>query len=734
MTSFVRSRYGPSHPLIGSLVEKVSLPLLRWAGLIAMCYGPGGAYAARKGRELRDRINRGETIYLLGIGPSGHNSAAALVEVSRRGGIHPISNNEEERFSGRRHDDQFPARSIESLLEILAARGATTQNVLAVLTSWDYAQGLATCLRAAAEEFPAGLCLSRKASSPQMNPWHFVDAFRAPARLAETLRFPTRVPVIGMRHHDNHAYWAYAVSPFAGNGKDTIITVIDGFGDDASMSIYVANGCDVRRIRRARSLFDSLGMLYSVISSTQGGWTTLSSEGRFMGAAAWGDRNRLSNPFYRRLRQILLLEEDGRFSVNRSLINYHRRGLERPYAPGLDEILGSPIAQCRMWNPDAVFDVDAIANPPATQERVDKAAALQMVFEDALFHVVDGMIRATGSQQLILSGGTALNCIANMRLLEHFDEGYYRKSMARERSRLHLWVPPNPSDTGTAMGAAYQFAMRNGAPLGPKMTHAFLCGSPPSEQAIREALRASPDVGSRALGNVEDPSTLARVARLVSLIVAGDGVLGIYQGAAETGPRALGHRSILANPCNPMTRDVLNERVKFRERLRPLAPMLTLAEATRLFDLSEGASDDQYNAYNYMVLTAQARPEARRLVPAVIHEDGTSRLQIVRRETDRVSYAILKALGERIGVEAAVNTSLNVGAPICQSPQQALATLQRARGMTGLLMIAETGEAFLAWDETLAPHKDGGQQLTRWLEAWDAVETSNSALSPGQTR
>ena len=317
MTSVDRGIYAPSHPRLGNLVERVSLPLLRWAGRIAKCYSPDGAYAAHQGREFRERLHRGETVYLLGIGPSGHNSAAALVEVSRRGGICPISNNEEERFSGRRHDDRFPVRSIESVLEILAARGATTKDILAVLTSWDYAQGLATCLRAAAEELPGGLGLSRKASSPQMNPWHFVDAFRTPARLAETLRLPARVPVIGMRHHDNHAYWSYAVSPFAGNGKDTVITVIDGFGDDGSMSIYLANGCDVRRIRRAPSLFDSLGMLYSVISSTQGGWTTLSSEGRFMGAAAWGDRNRLTNPYYRRLRQILLLGEDGHISVNR---------------------------------------------------------------------------------------------------------------------------------------------------------------------------------------------------------------------------------------------------------------------------------------------------------------------------------------------------------------------------------------------------------------------------------
>jgi carbamoyltransferase len=376
-----------------------------------------------------------------------------------------------------------------------------------------------------------------------------------------------------------------------------------------------------------------------------------------------------------------------------------------------------------MWNPDAVFDVEAVANPPSTQERVDKAAALQMIFEDALIHIIEGLIRATRSHQLVLAGGTALNCIANMRLLDHFDDAFFRRALGQEHTRLHLWVPPNPSDTGTAMGAAYQFAMQSGAPLGPKMTHAFLCGMPPSRQAIREALGSSLDMGSVALGNVGDPSTLRRIARLVARLIAEDGVVGLYQGTAETGPRALGHRSILANPTHPRTREILNARVKFRERIRPLAPMLTIAEARRLFVLSEGASDDDYNAYNYMILTARATPEARRLIPAVVHEDGTSRLQIVRPETDPVSHAILQALGERIGVEAVVNTSLNVGAPICQSPEQALATLKRARGMTALLMIAEAGDAFLAWHEIVAHPKDGGRWLRESLEVWAEEES-----------
>src|SRR5207244_8717828 len=148
------------------------------------------------------------------------------------------------------------------------------------------------------------------------------------------------------------------------------------------------------------------------------------------------------------------------------------------------------------------------------------------------------------------------------------------------------------------------------------------------------------------------------------------GVIALYQGAAETGPRALGHRSILANPCDPTTRERLNERVKYREAIRPLAPMATMEAALQYFDLLAGADDADYNAYNYMVLTAHAKPQARAKVPAVIHADGTGRIQIVRAADDPLTHAYLKALGRRIGVEMSVNTSFNVAGPIAQTPKQ----------------------------------------------------------------
>lgn len=196
-----------------------------------------------------------------------------------------------------------------------------------------------------------------------------------------------------------------------------------------------------------------------------------------------------------------------------------------------------------------------------------------------------------------------------------------------------------------------------------------------------------------------------------------DAIFALYQGAAETGPRALGHRSILANPCNSQTRENLNARVKYREAIRPLAPMLTLDAAREFFELSDGASDADYNAYNYMVLTAHAKPQARAQIPSAVHADGTGRLQIVRENTDPLSYAYLKALGRRIGVEVAVNTSFNVAGPIAQTPRQALDTLRRSKGLDAVLMFSAEGPVFAALHGDAA---QSGGRFRQWLSAWQA--------------
>ena len=249
--------------------------------------------------------------------------------------------------------------------------------------------------------------------------------------------------------------------------------------------------------------------------------------------------------------------------------------------------------------------------------------------------------------------------------------------------------------------------------------HAFYCGTPSAEADIRAALDASPDVEWIELMSAKDAPARAQFADFMAYMTSQNAIFALYQGAAETGPRALGHRSILANPCNPNTRANLNAQVKYREAIRPLAPMLTLEAAKQFFELSEGASDADYNAYNYMVLTAHAKPEARTRIPSVVHADGTGRLQIVRENTDPLTYAYLKALGRRIGVEVAVNTSFNVAGPIAQTPAQALDTLRRSKGLDAVLMFSDEGPVFAAL-HTGTGGVGGGNRFRQWLAEWQA--------------
>jgi carbamoyltransferase len=340
--------------------------------------------------------------------------------------------------------------------------------------------------------------------------------------------------------------------------------------------------------------------------------------------------------------------------------------------------------------------VDDLRHSKITRDRVDAAAAVQMVFEDALFHIVDYLIRTTESDQLVLCGGTALNCVANMRLLQTFDEAYYSRVLG-QKTRLHIWVPPVPSDQGAVVGAAYQFAMRNGVRPEGKFPTPFLCGVPASSDEIEAALKESKLVHYDKLGNLNDSKRRGEIADWMAYVVSQNGVIGIFHGAAETGPRALGHRSILANPCNPRTLEVLNARVKLRERIRPLAPMVSFEEAAKWFELSPGAAQDGYDAYNYMVLTAVVRDRAKSVIPAVIHRDGTSRIQIVRKENNALMHDYLKCLRKYIGVEVSVNTSLNVGSPIVQTPSQALGIFERAKGLDGMFMVGEAGDVYMVW-------------------------------------
>jgi carbamoyltransferase len=713
-------RTGARHPRLGAAGFRFALPLLARFYAGKRFFRPNSDFAVQRLAAVRAKLDRGETVYLAGIGAAGtHNSGVALVEVTREGGPRLICNNEEERFSGTKHTTEYPRQAIDDLLKTMARIGIGADDIDAWLATWDYPALGATLFRSMLEELPGTLAMLRPGATPAFNLRHLDQGTRAPRHLSRQLDAKTPVSIIGMPHHDNHAWYSFAVSPFVHSERPVIIAVLDGTGDLGAISLYVVEGGKMRLLRCNHSVFDSLGAYYSVISSTQGGWTWLSSEGRYMGAAAYGDGDRKTNPFYAPLRDIFRLQPEGQVYLNRSLANWHRDIFHAPYSAELIRILGKPIPPKDMWNPDAVLRVEDIHHAKDTQDRLDKAAATQMVFEDALFHIIDYAIRETGSDQLVLTGGIGLNAVANMRVLEQFDQAYYDRALG-QRTRLHLWVPPTPADSGVTMGAAYLFAYLAGAGVGAPVDHAFYCGLPPTEAEIAAALDGAPDIGWMRLADVSDAAKRNAVADLMAYMVAQDGVIALVQGPAETGPRALGHRSILANPCNPLTREVLNERVKYREAIRPLAPMTTLEAAKLFFELSDGAADDSYNAYNYMVLTAHAKPGARERIPAVIHADGTGRLQIVREHTDPLTYAYLKALGRRIGVEVSVNTSFNVAGPIAQTPLQAVDTLRRSKGMDAVFLFAESGAVYAAWHGGEREAQEDGGRFRKWLAAWQA--------------
>jgi carbamoyltransferase len=713
-------RWGPRNPRLAKWGGRATvLALSRYLarhGLHRLESEPGSAALA----TLQQRVRSGQEAYVLGFNTASHNSGAALVRVSQQGGVELICNEEEERYRAVKHCHEYPEHSIDAVKQHMRMLGLGPEDLTACVSSWDYATLVNVLIvHPVLEEAPTSLALllpgksgREKAAASRSNAAALIQA---PKRLGHQFGLDRPMPIIGLRHHDSHAYLSYGVSPFAEGADPVMVIVIDGGGDDAHMSLYSAQNGELELLSaRGASQLESLGRMYGVLSSTQGGWPTLSSEGRYMGAAAWGDGKRLTNHYYRRLKHLFHFGSEGEVHLNRALANWTRSSWDTPYTPELIDILGEPIPLAQMWHPDAILKVEDIRHPRVTRDRVDKAAAVQMVFEDALIHIVDHMIRKTGSHRLVLTGGTALNCVANMRLLECFDRSWYERNLGRDDT-LHLWMPPIPGDAGTPIGAAYAFSMRAAPHPGPPLRHAFYCGIPAPTPEITATVAVEPTVGSISLGDCSDLDVMAQVADLLAYIVANDGIIGIYQGIAETGPRALGHRSIVANPCKADTRHRLNERVKHRELIRPLAPMLTRAAAERFFYLEEGASDDDYNAYNYMVLTAHARPEAKEAIPAVIHHDGTGRIQIVRPESDPFCHQYLRAMGRRAGVEASVNTSLNVGAPIAHTPAQAIDTLKRAHGMDGLLMIGGNSHATLVW---LEDRREIRTRLMDSISAW----------------
>jgi carbamoyltransferase len=382
--------------------------------------------------------------------------------------------------------------------------------------------------------------------------------------------------------------------------RSSSVLVLDGRGEHASHLAGRSVDGELE-ILAAQQLPHSLGLLYEEVTDHLG-FRRSSDEYKVMALAAYGRPAHL-----RELREAVRTTGDGGFTV----------------AP---IELDSLVKRVR-------------AGEPLTSEHADLAASVQLRLQEVLLELVRWLHARTGDRDLTMAGGVALNCVANSYLAE---QGPFER----------IWVQPAAGDAGTALGAALHVARALGDRVGPMRTAALGRGWTDEEL---EAWLATAKVAH------ERP---ADVADAVAEVVAADGVVGWFQGRSEYGPRALGHRSLLANAGRAANLERLNE-VKGREQFRPVAPMVLAERAAEVF---EGPMPSPY-----MLFTHRVRPEWRDRIPAVVHVDGSARIQTVDRDDEPLVARMLEAVERRTGVPVVVNTSLNTaGRPMVDDPRDAL--------------------------------------------------------------
>jgi carbamoyltransferase len=443
-----------------------------------------------------------------------------------------------------------------------------------------------------------------------------------------------RAQIHNVEHHQAHVASAFFVSPF----DEAAILSVDGFGDFCSTMTAVGRGNTYEVLDRV--LFPhSLGIYYAAITQWLG-FPEYGDEGKVMGLAPYGDEQ--AN--LKAMRDVLQTNGD-LFSLNLDYFTHDKEGVDMTWDEGSPRI-------GRIYS-DKLLETFGPAREPGseiTSHYEDVAAALQKRLEEVYLHVVERLQARTGMTNLCLAGGVALNAVANGRIRP-------------ETPFEGLYVQPAAGDSGTAVGAAYYvWNQALHRPRGFVMRHAYT-GPAYSEDAYADAVAAA-GLSARRLDDDElFPSVAERIA-------AGD-VVGWFQGRMEFGPRALGHRSIVADPRSAGMKDVLNARIKHRESFRPFAPSI-LAEAT-------GDWFDQDYESPFMVLVYKTKTGKLAELAAVNHVDDTGRVQTVERDVEPRYYRLIEEFGRLTGVPVVLNTSFNENEPIVMSPTQAIETFLKTR-------------------------------------------------------
>lgn len=567
---------------------------------------------------------------ILGISALYHDSAAALIVDGR-----VVAAAQEERFTRIKQDARFPEHAIRYVLAEAEIDGAAIDHVVFYEKPFLKFERLLDTYFAFA---PVGFGSFRAAMPVWAREKLFQRSLLAKAleRIDPAMGNPEKLRF--SEHHLSHAASAFYPSPF----ESAAVLTMDGVGEWATTSAGVGNGGDLRIDRELR-FPHSLGLLYAAFTY-HAGFKVNSGEYKLMGLAPYGEP---------RFAQLILdnlidLREDGSFSLDQRYFNY---------------CTGLTMTNARF---DALFGrARRVPEAPLEQFHADMAASIQSVTETAVLRMARDLARRTGERNLCLAGGVALNCVANGKLLA---DGAFE----------NVWIQPAAGDAGGAVGAAlayWHLELQGVRPLPDEnaMRHAYL-GPGYTQSAIETALG---EVGAR-YDVVPDDVLLERTA---DALACGQAV-GWFQGHSEFGPRALGNRSILADPRDPDMQRRLNLKIKFRESFRPFAPAVLAEDASDWFDLTcqspymlitaPVAQTHRRGALDWSGGLATALDTPRSGIPAVTHVDGSARVQTVTADTNPRFHALLRAFKARTGCSVLANTSFNVrGEPIVLTPQDA---------------------------------------------------------------
>ncbi|WP_159731934.1 carbamoyltransferase [Methylosinus sp. Ce-a6] len=572
---------------------------------------------------------------ILGVSAFYHDSAAALIEDG-----HIVAAAQEERFSRVKHDARFPANAIDYCL---GAAGVEAKDVDFVAFYDKPFVKFERLLETYIAFAPRGFGSFKTALPAWLRDKLFQKSLLVKKLEHHAPKIDWRKRLLFAEHHLSHAASAFYPSPF----REAVVLTMDGVGEWATTSVALGEGEKLVMQRELR-FPHSLGLLYSAFTYYTG-FKVNSGEYKLMGLAPYGE------PKYASLilDHIVDLKKDGTFRLDQSYFDYCA-GL-RMTSEKLHRLFAGPPRQ---------------PEQPLTQHHMDIAASIQAVTEEIVLRLTRALAAETGARNLCLAGGVALNCVANGKVL-------------RDKSFERIWIQPAAGDAGGALGAAllayheFNGRPREAAGESDAMQGAYL-GPSFAQAEIERRLSAC---GAR-FATLSDEETIAAAAR----DLAEGGAVGWFQGRMEFGPRALGGRSILADPRSPQMQRTLNLKVKYRESFRPFAPSVLREDVADWFELDEDSP--------YMLLVADvakahrlatsAEDEAlfgierlqrpRSDIPAVTHVDGSARVQTVHEKTNPRYHALISSFKALTGCPVLVNTSFNVrGEPIVCTPEDAFA-------------------------------------------------------------